>query len=641
LIDDPDSRSSRSAHTGSRHIRLRELLQSRPVRWSLSSGLLLATGFAAGRLDAPDLVSSGLYILALVAGGRFFATEAMEELIEGHRIDIELLMTVAAVVAGILGEWGEAATLAFLYSISEALESFTEDRSRRAIEALFELAPRIVTRIDPDGTETDIAIEQLEVRDRFLVRPGQNVATDGVVVEGSSAVNEAAITGESMPMEKSPGSRVYAGTTNAQGALVIEATATFADNTLSAIVRLVKEAQEQKGRGQRFMERFTRHYSPAVLATGVAVMLVGGFVTGEWARWAERSAIVLVAAAPCALVISIPVTYVAAIGNAARRGVLIKGGVYLEELAQVRAVALDKTGTLTRGEPRVTALVPLTTISEDDVLTIAAGIERSSEHPLARAIVSAARERGLDSPAVSDFQTAPGAGARATIDGAVYVIGSPSYLERLGIRVDTDIVADLEASGATAVVLTRDREPLAVIGIADELRPDVADTLHGLRGFVDHLVMLTGDNPRTASAIARDLGLDEVLAGLSPSDKAAAINRLVERHRHAAMVGDGVNDAPALAAASVGIAMGTAGSDVALEAADVALMADDLSKLIDAFTIGRRTRRVVAQNITMALVLLAVLIPAALAGLLSLPAAVLAHELSEIAVIANGTRLAR
>ncbi|GBE22132.1 MAG TPA: heavy metal translocating P-type ATPase [Actinobacteria bacterium] len=640
-MDRPDPRWSQSVHTASHRIRLRALWKSRPVRWSLSSGLLLATGFAAGRLGAPALLSSGLYVLALVAGGRFFATEALEELIEEHRIDIELLMTVAAVVAGILGEWGEAATLAFLYSISEALESFTEERSRRAIEALFDLAPRIVTRIDPDGTEADIAIEQLQVRDRFLVRPGQNVATDGVVVEGFSAVNEAAITGESMPMEKSPGSRVYAGTTNAQGALVVEATASFADNTLSAIVRLVKEAQEQKGHGQRFMERFTRHYSPAVLAMGAGVMLVGGLATGEWARWAERSAIVLVAAAPCALVISIPVTYVAAIGNAARRGVLIKGGVYLEELAQVRAVALDKTGTLTRGEPRVTTVVPLTTISEDDALTIAAGIERSSEHPLARAIVSAARGRDLNLPAVSDFQTAPGAGARATIDGSVYVIGSPSYLTRLGIPVTSDIVTDLEASGATAVVLTRDREPLAVIGIADELRPGVAETLRDLRAFVDHLVMLTGDNPRTAQAIAEDLGLDEVLAGLSPSDKAAAINRLVERHQHAAMVGDGVNDAPALAAASVGIAMGTAGSDVALEAADVALMADDLTKLIDAFAIGRRTRRVVAQNIAMALVLLTVLIPAALAGLLSLPAAVLAHELSEIAVIANGTRLSR
>ncbi|NIA24367.1 MAG: heavy metal translocating P-type ATPase [Gammaproteobacteria bacterium] len=637
----PYPRWSHTDHAGSHRIRLRELWKSRPVRWSLSSGLLLAAGFAAGRLGAPDLVSSGLYVLALVVGSRFFAAEAIEELVEEHRIDIELLMTVAALVAGILGEWGEAATLAFLYSISEALETFTEERSRRAIEALFDLTPRIVTRIDPDGTEGDITIEQLEVRDRFLVRPGQNVATDGVVVEGSSMVNEAAITGESMPIEKSPGSQVYAGTANAQGALVVEATAAFADNTLSAIVRLVKEAQEQKGHGQRFMERFTRHYSPAVLAMGGAIMLVGGFVTGDWARWAERSAIALVAAAPCALVISIPVTYVAAIGNAARRGVLIKGGVYLEELAQVRAVALDKTGTLTRGEPRVIDLVPLTTISDDDALTIAAGIERSSEHPLARAIVSAARRRGLELPVVSDFQAAPGAGARASIDGSVYVIGSPSYLTRLGIAAAADIVADLEASGATAVVLARDREPLAVIGIADELRPHAAVTLRSLRAFVDHLVMLTGDNPRTADAIAEGLGLDEVLAGLSPADKAAAINRLVEHHRHVAMVGDGVNDAPALAAASVGIAMGTAGSDVALEAADVALMADDLTRLIDAFAIGRRTRRVVAQNVAMALVLLAVLIPSALAGLLSLPAAVLAHELSEIAVIANGTRLAR
>ena len=327
------------------------LWESREVRWSGLSGVLLLAGYVAQWGGAADGVSIGLWLASLLAGVRFFAAEAIEELVREREVGIELLMTVAAVAAAVLGLWEEAAALAFLYSISEALEEFTTDRTRGAIRALMDLAPKRVRRL-VDGVEEEIDLELLAVGDRFVVRPGEGIATDGQIVDGRSALNEAAITGESVPVEKAVGDKVFAGTLNTTGSIVVETTATSVDNTLAKIVHLVTEAQEQKGRGERFMTRFSRRYSPAVLAAGIAIAIVGGIATGEWSTWAERAATVLVAAAPCALVIAIPITYVAAIGSASRRGILIKGGVYLEELAQVQVLALDKTGTLTQGPGR-------------------------------------------------------------------------------------------------------------------------------------------------------------------------------------------------------------------------------------------------------------------------------------------------
>ena len=357
------------------------LWRSREVRWSAASGLLIAAGYLAGPLGAAGVVSTVLFIVAALVGARFFAAEAIEELVTEREIGIELLMTVAAVVAGALGAWSEAAALAFLYSISESLEEFTEDRTRDAIAKLLDLAPRRVTVVDAQGTERDVDVDEVAVGDRFLVRPGQNVATDGTVVEGASAIDEAAVTGESIPVDKTVGDKVFAGTANGHGALVVEATATSATNTLARVVELVTEAQESKGQGQQFMERFTGVYSPAVLAAGALILVAGGALTGDWGDWALRAATVLVAAAPCALVISIPVTYVAAMGRSSRSGVLIKGGVYLEELGRLRAVALDKTGTLTRGKPELTELHPTGTLTDDELLAMAAAAERRSETP--------------------------------------------------------------------------------------------------------------------------------------------------------------------------------------------------------------------------------------------------------------------
>ncbi len=618
--------------------------QSRPVLWSAASGVILVVGFVLAVAGAPETLVTAVYVVAAVVGARFFAAEAFEQLVHDRQVGIELLMTVGAVAAGALGEWGEAATLAFLYSISEALEAAAEARTERAIEALMDLAPATAVLIEADGSQRTIPAEDLAVGNRFLVRPGGAVPTDGTIVEGQSALNEAAVTGESIPVEKSVGHKVFAGTLNGNGALVIEATATREDNTLARIVHLVSEAQEEKGRAQRFMERFSRVYSPSVLGLGVATALIGGAVTGSWHDWIARAATVIVAAAPCALVISIPVTYVAAIGSAGRRGVLVKGGIVLEDLATVRVAAFDKTGTLTHGTPRLVEIVPGAAQEPDRILAVAAAVEQRSEHPLAQALITAADERGLALPEVTDTTALVGSGIEAALDGAIAVVGSPRLMTERAVNLDqfADAIERLEATGATTVVLAIDNQARGVFGLADTVRANAAASIAALRrAGIDRTVMITGDNERTAQAIGAQVGVDDTLAERRPEDKAAAVHDLLDRYGPTVMAGDGINDAPALATATVGVAMGSAGSDVALDTADVALMADDLSKLVDALTLARRTRTVVRQNLALSFAVLAVLIPGALLGILNLSATVAAHELSELVVIASGLRMAR
>lgn len=618
--------------------------QNREVQWSAASGLLVVIGFVVEKLFHNEGAATAIWVLATLAGIRFFAREALEELWREHEIGIELLMTVAAVTAGFLGLWEEAAMLAFLYSISEALEEFTGDRTRGAIRALMDLAPRRVQRLDADGNQTEIALEELVLGDRFLVRPGESIATDGTVKDGASNVNEAAVTGESVPVAKEVGSRVFAGTLNAEGALVIEATATAADNTLAKIVQLVTEAQEQKGRSEQFMTRFSRRYSPAVLALGAAVGVVIGATSGDWNEGLIRGATVLVAAAPCALVISIPVTYIAAMGRGGRRGILIKGGIHLEELAKIRVMALDKTGTITEGKPRLERIETTEGVDPNEALQLAAAIEQRSEHPLARAVLDEARQRGLLIPAIESFTSLTGAGAEATIDGTPYVIGSPALMQQRNLSTESlqSVISEMQDNGATAIVLADHKQVRAVLAVADTVRAGAREAISDLHRIgVTKVVMLTGDNQRTAAAVARRVGLDDYRADLKPEDKVNEVRALTASDGQVGMVGDGVNDAPALAAASVGIAMGAAGSDAALETADVALMSDDIGKLAEAVQLGRRTRTVVRQNLTLSLAILVVLVPGALFGLLSLPVAVIAHEVSELVVIANGARMAR
>jgi heavy metal translocating P-type ATPase len=645
-----------------------------PVVWrnpkvlaSVASGLLLLAGWLVGWTSAPESISIFAFAVAILVGGYFFGREAIEGLIFERRVGIELLMSVAAVVAALMGQAAEGAMLVFLYSISEAAEGYTEEKTRAAIRALMDLAPKVAL-LRRDGREQEIPVEALGVGDVFVVKPGQAVATDGVVIGGQSSVDQSSVTGESIPVEKGEGDPVFAGSINQEGALEVRATKTFADNTISRIVHMVEEAQERKGHSQRFIERFGSRYSPAVLLGGILVAIVPPlFLGAAWPTWIIRATVFIVAAAPCALVISIPITLVATLGTAARHGVLIKGGIYVEELARVKVVAVDKTGTLTRGEPEVTDVIDLRTTADrrpgsrgpptldavDELLALAAAVESRSEHPLARAVVRAAEARGVKVPAVGDFRALTGAGAAGRVQGQPIIVGSPDLFSG-SLAADGNLrqqVEWLQREGNTVVLVGAKSEVshspqsavvLGLIAIRDTIRPNARgaiDALHAAR--VQRVVMLTGDNARTAQAIAQELGIDEVCAGLKPEHKVAKVQELAQQYGHVAMVGDGVNDAPALAEATVGVAMGAAGTDVALETADVALMGDDLDNLAYALRLAQRSRVVVRQNLALSALVIAGLVVGAVAGIFTLPIAVLGHEISELVVIGSGLRMLR
>lgn len=613
---------------------------------SIASGVLLGIGWLVAHSGAPAWLSVASYLAAMTIGGYFFAREAIEELVFERKIGIELLMTVAAVVAAALGEPGEGAMLVFLYSISEAAEGYTAERTRAAIKALMKLVPPTAT-VRRNGAEIEVPAEQLEPGDLFIVRPGGSFATDGVIITGQSAVDESPVTGESVPVEKGPDDQVLAGTINRAGALEVRATKTFAENTLSRIIELVEQAQERKGKSQRFIERFGRWYSPLVLLVCAAVGVVPAAIGATtWTASLHLATILLVAAAPCALVISIPITLVAALGIGARRGILIKGGIHVEELARIRVVALDKTGTLTKGKPEVTD-VRLASDSSlthpDHLLASVAAVERWSEHPLARAIVAEAKRRDLRVPESSSFQALVGAGATARVGDNVVHIGSRVYFSDV-LKLDlATLASDLESferSGKTVVLAGTAAAVWGAIALRDELRPEAREAIRALHALgIAKVVMLTGDNEGTARAIAAEVGIDDVHAKLKPEDKVVHVRALAREHGHLLMVGDGVNDAPALAEATVGVAMGVAGTDVALETADVALMADDLRKLVEALALGRRTQQLIRQNLVLSVVVIVGMVGGAIAGVFSLPLVVLAHEISEFVVIGNGLRV--
>ena len=610
---------------------------------SATSGLLLMIGVIGGRLEIPSAAETSIYLLAVFIGGGFFAREALEDLVKEHEVGIELLMTVAALVAGAMGQWAEAAMLVFLYSISEAAEGYTAERTRHAIRALMDLAPKTALVVR-EGRELQVPAESLAVGDIFIVRPGEAVATDGEIIAGRSSLNQAPVTGESIPVEKAVGDAVFAATLNGEGALTVRATRTVADNTLARIIQLVEQAQASKGRSQRFIERFGHRYSPVVLAVGVLLALVPGLLGWGWQEWMTRATVFIVAAAPCALVISIPITLVAAIGTAGRQGILIKGGVHLENLARVQVIALDKTGTLTRGEPRVTTIVGLNEQPEREVLRLAAALEARSQHPLARAILQAATEQDVNAVPASDFQALTGAGATGRVEGRALFIGSPTWFAgKYAIPADIQQrLETLQTAGNTVVILGDEQRLLGLIAIADPLRSEAVQAIADLkRAGIRKIVMLTGDNPRTARAIADQAGIDEVLAELKPEDKTRQIKALEAAYGRVAMVGDGVNDAPALAAAHVGIAMGVAGTDVALETADIALMADNLERLPYLIRFSRRNWMVIRQNLALSVVVIGALIVGAVTGAFALPVTVLAHEVSEFIVIASGLRMLR
>jgi Cd2+/Zn2+-exporting ATPase len=587
------------------------------------------------------VVAEPLYLLSMAVGGWHIAQAALAGLRRGS-LDMNVLMTLAAVGAVGIGAYAEGAWVLVLFAVGTTLESYAFDRSRRSVSELMDLAPAQARILAEDGGEQVVPVEEVTVGTRVLVRPGERVPLDGEVLSGGSSVDEAPITGESVPVDKQAGSTVFAGTLNAQGALTVRATKAAGDSTLARVAALVEEAQGSRAPSERFVDRFARIYTPLVFAAALTLIVIPVAVFGgELDTWVYRALALLIVACPCSLVISIPVAVVSAVGRAARQGVLIKSGQALEDLARVKAIAIDKTGTLTRGVAQLADIVTLGDTPREEALSLAAAVERHSGHPLAEALVRAARDQGLPVAEPDAFQALPGRGVIATIAGRELWAGGPRLAaEWLGALPAA--VGQLEARGQTAILLGDGERALAVFGLADQPRPEAADALAALRAAgVEHIVMLTGDNKRVAAAVSAQVGTDKYRAGLLPEDKLRAVEALNAQRGPVAMVGDGINDAPALAAAPVGIAMGAAGTDAALQSADVALMSDELARLPDAISGARHAARVMRQNVIASLAVKAVFVILAPLGLVTLVLAVAADMGMSLLVTLNGLRLLR
>jgi Cd2+/Zn2+-exporting ATPase len=606
------------------------------------SGVAVAAGLAAQVGLGAAAPARVCYAIAILAGSWFVLPKAWQSL-RRLRPDMNLLMTIAVLGAVAIGEWFEAASVAFLFSVSLALESWSVGRARRAVAALMDLSPRTARLRRPDGRDEELPAEQVEVGSRLIVKPGERIPLDGRIVSGASEVNQAPITGESRAVAKERGDEVFAGTINGDGALEVETTRRAEDTTLAHVIRLVEEAQSRRAPSEQWVEKFARFYTPAVMALALAVLLFPPLVLGgAWQVWIYRALVLLVIACPCALVISTPVSIVAALAAAARHGVLIKGGLFLEIPARLRAIALDKTGTLTAGRPAVVEVVPLDDHSLPGLLERAAALEARSEHPLARAILAYAKEQGVEAAPAEDFKILQGKGASGRIGGREYWLGSHRYLEERGQETESTHrrLVDMSQAGRTVVVVGTDDHVCGLIAIADPLRAEARGAIQALRqAGVREIVMLTGDNLETARAIALESGVEDYRAEMLPADKVAAIAELVDRHGQVGMIGDGVNDAPAMARATVSVAMGAAGSDAAIEAADIALMADDLGRLPWLVRHSRRTLRVIRQNIAFSLLIKALFVGLTFFGYATLWAAIAADMGASLLVIGNGLRL--
>ncbi|MBW7835362.1 MAG: heavy metal translocating P-type ATPase [Sphingomonadales bacterium] len=611
----------------------------------LAGGFIEAIRLLAGHdgkaVPLPEMVA---YAFAIAFGIRFVIIKAWYAA-RGLRPDMNLLMTIAVAGAIVIGEWFEAATVAFLFALSLTLESWSVGRARRAIAALVDLAPPMVRLLRADGSEADVPVAEIKPGDRFIVPAGERIGLDGRVVAGTSAINQAPITGESVPVEKAEGADVYAGTINGDGTLTVEATKAAEDTTLARIIRMVEETHARRAPSEQWVERFARVYTPAVMALALLVLLVPPLAFGgAWDDWFYRALVLLVIACPCALVISTPVSIVSALASAARAGVLVKGGAYIELPARLKAIAMDKTGTITRGEPVVAEVVPLGSHTEAELIARAAALEARSTHPLARAILQYAVQREIARVPATDLQVLKGKGLTGIFDGESFWLGSHRYVVERG--QDTPEIAKraeaLEADGKTVIALGNARHVFGLIAVADTVRPEAREIIQQLHAAgIEHVVMLTGDNRVTANAIARDLGIDEVHAELLPENKVKKIEELIARYGTVAMVGDGVNDAPALARANLGIAMGAIGSDAAIETADIALMTDDISKLPWLVHHAKQTLAIIRQNIIFSLGVKVVFVVLTFAGFATLWGAIAADIGASLLVVANALRLLR
>ncbi len=586
-------------------------------------------------------------VIAILASGWLILPKAIRAL-RHFSLDMNVLMSVAVLGAAAIGEWTEAAAVVFLFALSELLEGFSVGRARRAIQSLLALTPD--TALVKRGEQIqEVRVEEVNVDEILVIKSGARVPLDGVVTTGESAINQAPITGESMPVEKRTGDTVFAGTINGEGSLEAKVTKPSTDTTLAKIIKLVGEAQGQKAPSQRFVDQFAKIYTPAVFVLAIVVLLSGPLLFhGAWLDWIYRALVLLVIACPCALVISTPVSIVSGLTAMARRGVLIKGGVFLEEIGKLKALAVDKTGTITEGKPRVHQVIPWNGKSEADILRVAAAIDTHSEHPLAQAVVRYAEDKQIRFPRGENYQSKTGRGAEARIDGHLYFVGNHRFVHESAVCSDEleKKLAELEALAMSVVIVGHKPhedckgEVLGILAVADTIRPNAIAAIQALHAAgIKKIVMLSGDNQRTVDAISKQVGIDEAKGDLLPEQKIGCVRELLAQFKHVGMLGDGVNDAPAMAAASIGIAMGGAGTDTAIETADIALMQDDLSKVAEVIALGRRTVRIIQANIGFALGVKAIFLALALLGHTSLWLAILADTGATLVVITNALRL--
>jgi len=607
---------------------------------TIISGIFILIGILLFKVFHLKNFAIPVFLAAIVIGGYFIAKRAVYSA-RHKNIDMNVLMSIAVIGAVLLGEWIEGSIIVFLFSLAQMLEHYSLERSRNAVRELMDLAPdkAIVRR---DGQLVTVSPAGVNVGEIIIVKPGMKIPLDGEVAEGASSVNQAPITGESMPVVKRAGDPVYAGTINGKGAIEIRVTHGSRDTTLARIVNMVQEAQARRAPAQNFVDRFSTYYTPIVIGIAVLIATIPPiFFSQPFHIWIYRSLVLLVISCPCALVISTPVSVVSGLTRAARDGVLIKGGIYLENFANTRVLALDKTGTLTRGKPEVTRIFPINKQSEEEILAIAAGIENLSEHPIANAIVEKAKQSEVSIPDMVNFNSVTGLGAAAQLNDHRYFVGSHRFFEEKRICSEEahERVLRLESKGNTTVMVGDEREPMGIIVIRDELRENAKKFIkEAKKQGIDKIVMLTGDNEETARAVAEELGID-YRAELLPEDKVSVVEELIEKEGETAMVGDGINDAPALAAANVGIAMGAAGTDTALEVADIALMADDLEKIPFSLRLSKGVMNTIRQNIVISIGLKLIFLILAVLGIATLWMAIFADMGASLLVIFNGLRL--
>ncbi|EIR6844033.1 cadmium-translocating P-type ATPase [Listeria innocua] len=616
--------------------------QKENIKVYISALLLVISWFLGEQYGEEHILPTIGFAASILIGGYSLFIKGLKNL-SRLKFDMNTLMTIAILGAAVIGEWGEGAMVVILFAISEALERYSMDKARQSIESLMDIAPKEAL-IRRGNEEMMVHVEDIQVGDIMIVKPGQKLAMDGTVIKGTSTLNQAAITGESVPVTKTKDDEVFAGTLNEEGLLEVKVTKRVEDTTLSKIIHLVEEAQAERAPSQAFVDKFAKYYTPAIVILAALIAVLPPLFGGDWSEWIYQGLAVLVVGCPCALVVSTPVAVVTAIGNAARNGVLIKGGVHLEETGHLKAIAFDKTGTLTKGVPAVTDIVTYGG-NENELLIITAAIENGSQHPLASAIMRKAEENGLNfnDVVVEEFQSITGKGVKAKVNNELYYVGSPNLFEETLLNgIEASIIENItrmQTQGKTVMVLGTEKEILSLIVVADEMRESSKEVISKLNVMGIETVMLTGDNQRTASAIGKLVGVSDIKADLLPEDKLNYIKELRGKHQSVAMVGDGVNDAPALAASSVGVAMGGAGTDTALETADIALMSDDLSKLPYTIKLSRKALTIIKQNITFSLAIKLVALVLVMPGWLTLWIAIFADMGATLLVTLNSLRL--